>query len=168
MRLTADVASLARSPSEEVHLTASPAYVASTAKAANTRQVHSASCPVSAQVVYEIPTPGPVARMEILKYHARNKKLDKEPLLIKVAELTQARKGVGRRAGAAKTGRPVWAQSCCGSRTEDHNIGTGTARQVDLNHGLLTLSFFSARQCLLQVYMWCSPPRSHRQPSLQG
>ncbi len=42
-----------------------------------------------AQVVYEIPSPGPVSRMEILKYHARNKQLDNEGLLKKVAEVTQ-------------------------------------------------------------------------------
>lgn len=43
------------------------------------------------EVVYEIPNPGPVARLEILKYHARNKPLENEGLLRKVAEATQAR-----------------------------------------------------------------------------
>jgi len=39
--------------------------------------------------VYEIPNPGPVARLEILKYHSRNKKLEDETVLTKVAEVTQ-------------------------------------------------------------------------------
>lgn len=40
------------------------------------------------EVVYEIPSPGPVARLEILRYHARNKKLEHDNLLTKVAEVT--------------------------------------------------------------------------------
>jgi cell division protease FtsH len=41
------------------------------------------------EVVYEIPAPGPVARMEILRYHSRNKQLDSDMMLKKVAEVTQ-------------------------------------------------------------------------------
>lgn len=40
------------------------------------------------EVVYEIPSPGPVARLQILTYHARNKRLADDELLVKVAELT--------------------------------------------------------------------------------
>jgi hypothetical protein len=41
------------------------------------------------QVVYEIPSPGPVARLEILRYHSRNKQLADESALKRVAEITQ-------------------------------------------------------------------------------
>ncbi|GLC47538.1 hypothetical protein PLESTB_001403000 [Pleodorina starrii] len=43
------------------------------------------------EVVYEVPQPGPSARMAILRYHSRNKPLegDGNALLIKVAEATQ-------------------------------------------------------------------------------
>jgi SpoVK/Ycf46/Vps4 family AAA+-type ATPase len=41
------------------------------------------------EVVYEIPAPGPVARMEILRYHSRNKQLDSDAMLKRVAEVTQ-------------------------------------------------------------------------------
>lgn len=41
------------------------------------------------EVVYEIPSPGPVARMEILKYHSKNKPLENESLISSVAEVTQ-------------------------------------------------------------------------------
>lgn len=41
------------------------------------------------ELVYEIPNPGPVARLEILKYHARNKPLESEGILRQVAEATQ-------------------------------------------------------------------------------
>jgi len=47
----------------------------------------------AAQNVYEIPNPGPVARLEILKYHSRNKKLEDETVLTKVAEVTQVCRG---------------------------------------------------------------------------
>lgn len=40
------------------------------------------------EVIYEIPSPNPVARVEILRYHARNKQLDNPDLLVKVAEVT--------------------------------------------------------------------------------
>jgi len=40
------------------------------------------------EVVYEIPNPGPVGRLEILRYHARNKQLESDGLLTKVAEVT--------------------------------------------------------------------------------
>ncbi len=48
-----------------------------------------AACVTCPQVVYEIPTPGPVARLEILRYHARNKPLESETILNRVAEVTQ-------------------------------------------------------------------------------
>ncbi|GLI69609.1 hypothetical protein VaNZ11_014276 [Volvox africanus] len=43
------------------------------------------------EVVYEVPQPGPSARMAILRYHSRNKPLDGDgnQLLLKVAEATQ-------------------------------------------------------------------------------
>eukprot|EP00798_Chlamydomonas_sp_ICE-L_P009427 gene9427-4068_t len=41
------------------------------------------------EVVYEIPSPGPVARLEILRYHAKNKAMESENVLAKVAEVTQ-------------------------------------------------------------------------------
>ncbi|KIZ04815.1 cell division protease FtsH [Monoraphidium neglectum] len=41
------------------------------------------------EVVYEIPTPGPTARMEILKIHSRNKPLEGDAMLTRVAEVTQ-------------------------------------------------------------------------------
>jgi len=41
------------------------------------------------EVVYEIPSPGPVARLEILRYHSRNKSLDDTAMLARVAEVTQ-------------------------------------------------------------------------------
>lgn len=48
--------------------------------------------------VYEIPSPGPVARMEILKYHSRNKPIEAESVLSRVAEVTQVCvQGVGGR-----------------------------------------------------------------------
>ena len=53
------------------------------------------------ELVYEIPNPGPVARLEILKYHARGKPLESEGLLKSVAEATQA-----RAEPAAGRGRP--------------------------------------------------------------
>jgi cell division protease FtsH len=40
------------------------------------------------QVVYEIPAPGPTARLEMLKYHGRNKPVEDEGLYYKVAEVT--------------------------------------------------------------------------------
>lgn len=40
------------------------------------------------EVVYEIPSPGPIARLEILKYHSRNKPLEHPSTLTKVAEVT--------------------------------------------------------------------------------
>lgn len=40
------------------------------------------------QVVYEIPSPGPTARLEMLKYHGRNKPVEDEGLYFKVAEVT--------------------------------------------------------------------------------
>lgn len=36
------------------------------------------------QVVYEIPSPGPVARLEMLKYHGRNKPVADDNLYYKV------------------------------------------------------------------------------------
>ena len=48
------------------------------------------------EVVYEITSPNPVARMEILKYHSRNKKLEGEGILSQVAEVTQVRSWRGR------------------------------------------------------------------------
>lgn len=41
------------------------------------------------EVVHEIPSPGPVARMEILKYHSRNKPLEDQSILSGVAQVTQ-------------------------------------------------------------------------------
>jgi hypothetical protein len=35
-------------------------------------------------VVYEIPAPGPTARLEMLKYHGRNKPVADEGLYLKV------------------------------------------------------------------------------------
>lgn len=46
-------------------------------------------CMCVTQVVYEIPSPGPVARLEILKYHARNKKVSSDSMLQRVAEVTK-------------------------------------------------------------------------------
>ena len=41
---------------------------------------------------HPVPNPaGPVGRLEILKYHSRNKKLENDTVLIKVAEVTQVR-----------------------------------------------------------------------------
>lgn len=40
------------------------------------------------QVVYEIPSPGPTARLEMLRYHGRNKPVEDEGLYYKVAEVT--------------------------------------------------------------------------------
>lgn len=40
------------------------------------------------EVVYEIPSPGPVARLQILGYHAKNKPLENGGTLQKVAEVT--------------------------------------------------------------------------------
>lgn len=40
------------------------------------------------QVVYEIPSPGPTARLEMLKYHGRNKPVEDDNLYYKVAEVT--------------------------------------------------------------------------------
>ncbi|WIA18809.1 hypothetical protein OEZ85_003491 [Tetradesmus obliquus] len=40
------------------------------------------------EVVYEIPAPGPTARLEMLKYHGRNKPIEDEGLYFKVAEVT--------------------------------------------------------------------------------
>eukprot|EP00879_Flechtneria_rotunda_P028369 GHRR01030473.1.p1 GENE.GHRR01030473.1~~GHRR01030473.1.p1 ORF type:complete len:319 (+),score=89.91 GHRR01030473.1:118-957(+) len=40
------------------------------------------------EVVYEIPAPGPTARLEMLKYHGRNKPVQDESLYYKVAEVT--------------------------------------------------------------------------------
>src|SRR5690242_13125872 len=55
--------------------------------------IYATSTPLShlLQVVYEIPSPGPVARLEILRYHSRNKRLqgDDPSLLTRVAEVTQ-------------------------------------------------------------------------------
>lgn len=39
---------------------------------------------VCLQVVYEIPAPGPTARLEMLKYHGRNKPIEDEGLYFKV------------------------------------------------------------------------------------
>jgi cell division protease FtsH len=39
-------------------------------------------------VVYEIPAPGPTARLEMLKYHGRGKPVEEEGLYYKVAEVT--------------------------------------------------------------------------------
>lgn len=41
------------------------------------------------EVVHEIPSPGPVARLEILKYHSRNKPLADTSILANVAQVTQ-------------------------------------------------------------------------------
>ncbi|KAG2494742.1 hypothetical protein HYH03_006989 [Edaphochlamys debaryana] len=43
------------------------------------------------EVVYEVPQPGPVARLEILRFHARNKPFagERDSVLLKVAEATQ-------------------------------------------------------------------------------
>ena len=40
-----------------------------------------------------LPRTGPVARMEILRYHSRNKPLESQALLSSVAEVTQVREG---------------------------------------------------------------------------
>ena len=40
------------------------------------------------EVVYEIPSPGPQARLEILKYHSRNKPVADPNMFVKVAEAT--------------------------------------------------------------------------------
>ena len=41
---------------------------------------------------HPVPNPaGPVGRLEILKYHSRNKKLENDTVLTKVAEVTQVR-----------------------------------------------------------------------------
>lgn len=45
-------------------------------------------CFPSCQVVYEIPSPGPTARLEMLKYHGRNKPVEDDNLYYKVAEVT--------------------------------------------------------------------------------
>jgi hypothetical protein len=50
-----------------------------------------ALCVLTCQVVYEIPSPGPVARLEILRYHSRNKQLEEDSQLTRVAEVTQVR-----------------------------------------------------------------------------
>lgn len=39
-------------------------------------------------MVYEIPSPGPTARLEMLKYHGRNKPVADDNLYYKVAEVT--------------------------------------------------------------------------------
>lgn len=40
------------------------------------------------EVTYEISAPSPVGRLEILKYHSRNKPLASQEMLLKVAEVT--------------------------------------------------------------------------------
>jgi SpoVK/Ycf46/Vps4 family AAA+-type ATPase len=40
------------------------------------------------EVVYEIPSPGPQARLEILKYHSKNKPVADPNMFFKVAEAT--------------------------------------------------------------------------------
>lgn len=46
------------------------------------------NCCATAQVVYEIPAPGPTARLEMLKYHGRNKPVEDDGMYYKVAEIT--------------------------------------------------------------------------------
>ncbi|KAL6751221.1 FtsH-like AAA+ protein [Haematococcus lacustris] len=41
------------------------------------------------EVIYEIPTPDPTARLEILRYHSRNKALESQDMLFQVAQATQ-------------------------------------------------------------------------------
>ena len=41
------------------------------------------------EIIYEIPSPGPVGRMEILKYHSKNKPLENETIISGIAEVTQ-------------------------------------------------------------------------------
>lgn len=40
------------------------------------------------EVVYEIPAPGPTARLEMLRYHGRNKPVEDDGMYFKVAEAT--------------------------------------------------------------------------------
>lgn len=40
------------------------------------------------EVTYEISAPSPIGRLEILKYHSRNKPLANQDMLLKVAEVT--------------------------------------------------------------------------------
>lgn len=46
------------------------------------------SCRCYPQVVYEIPAPGPTARLEMLRYHGRNKPVEDDKIYYKVAEVT--------------------------------------------------------------------------------